>query len=136
MLKHLIICCGLLLNLPTASEADSFCKDWPIFKLTDGTRACAATFGPLNGEDFTAATGQFHLLSEVDQNEGINRKRGLVLCRAFRDKIVGQSRELWLKNPDYIAIIQTWKIGEQSDVVDKVQNYTVLTDKRCREVRS
>jgi len=135
MFKILIIFVSILLNLPNASEAKSFCRDWPVFQLEDGTHFCAAVFGPLTGKGFTAATGKFHMLSEFDQNEETLVKRGLALCRIYRKKIVAQTRALGMKRHDYVAIIQTWKIGELSDAIDKVQHYTVLADKRCREVK-
>ncbi len=136
MFKILIISVGILLNLPNASEAKPFCRDWPVFQLEDGTHFCAALFGPLTGEGFTAATGKFHMLSEYDQNERAHVKRGLALCGIYRKEIVAQTRSLGMKRHDYVAIIQTWKIGEVSNSVDKVQNFTVLADNRCREVKS
>lgn len=88
----------------------------------------------MNGQGFTAATGKFHMLSKYVANDRANNARGRALCSVYRDAIVEKSRELGQRRFDYIVIIQTWKIGQQSANVDKVFNWTVVADKQCREV--
>jgi len=111
------------------AQANDNCIGDLVYETSSGTRFCASIFGPIQGDGWTGATGQFDLFGRAFDDDARSRRDAREICHTFQEQILEVTQSVRNGRYENIVIIQTWQLGGS-----RIQNHSSVLDLECQHL--